>query len=214
MDPDLNQDDRTGPPAKRAAARPIGRRYPLDPLAAAAGIVLGVEGNPNDEDLLVGLALLAARLELPVDTVRTQRRRGLSDRQADHHACALGRHPVEIWPSWCHDATVDRWWCGCAAPLTVGRHCERCDGFLRPIVNPVAVDHGVWPHRSSATTNAPGSSPRSGPGGRATTLRASSGEVLRRSPGSPTLRASALIGKPRSTRPRPGERTMPLAASA
>jgi hypothetical protein len=60
------------------------KRYPIEPLAEALGVTLGIEGNPNDDALLVGYAHLAEALGIDsFETVRTQRKRRLSDRQAD-----------------------------------------------------------------------------------------------------------------------------------
>lgn len=130
------------------------KRYPIEPLAEALGVTLGIEGNPNDDALLVGYAHLAEALGIDsFETVRTQRKRRLSDRQADHHACAIGMHPNDIWPTWYDDAHPDRWWCNCPNPTIVHRHCDTCDGYIRPNVNPVADDHRAWPRSSPTTKN-------------------------------------------------------------
>lgn len=61
-------------------------RFDFEPLAQAAG-------SPS------GLAL-ARRLGVTDRTIWRWKAEGLSDHQADRAACALGRHPVSVWPDW------------------------------------------------------------------------------------------------------------------
>jgi len=63
--------------------------FPLDPLVAAVG-------HGGAENRRVALAV-----RVSIRTVcRWRAAGGLSERQADRAACALGLHPAEIWPSW------------------------------------------------------------------------------------------------------------------
>jgi len=63
--------------------------FPLGPLVAAVG-------HGGVEDRRVALAV---RVSIRTVT-RWRAAGGLSERQADRAACALGLHPAEIWPSW------------------------------------------------------------------------------------------------------------------
>lgn len=87
-------------PASRAQATPS--RYPLEPLADALGVTLGVPGRRNEApDISHGWTALAEHLGL---TARQMRRRreagGLSVWEADEAACKLDKHASEIWPEW------------------------------------------------------------------------------------------------------------------
>lgn len=57
--------------------------YPLDPLLG------GLRLSRN---------AVAARVGVNRVTVYRAAHRGLSERQADEWACALGLHPIEVWP--------------------------------------------------------------------------------------------------------------------
>lgn len=89
-------------------------RYPLAPLATAAGIpphTLGTHDRGLDHP--IGTALLAQRLHLTVRTIRRYNTHGLTALQADRAAITIGTHPALIWPDWwpTHDgATTDPHW--------------------------------------------------------------------------------------------------------
>jgi lambda repressor-like predicted transcriptional regulator len=59
------------------------RRYPLEPLAAAAG---------------VSVAALGRLLGVSGSTWKLARDRGVLERVADRYAVKLGLHPLEVWP--------------------------------------------------------------------------------------------------------------------
>lgn len=63
---------------------PRQRRLPLEPLVAAHGTVTA----------------LAAALGRSREQVARWRSGGLPLGSADSVACALGRHPAEVWPEW------------------------------------------------------------------------------------------------------------------
>lgn len=65
------------------------RRFPVEPLLERADC-------PN-------LVQLAHRLGVHRQQVAQYRSRGLSERQADRVAIALGFHPIEIWPDYWDD---------------------------------------------------------------------------------------------------------------
>lgn len=78
-------------------------RYPLTPLLNAANIRSipdGTEGGDHTGDPLAGYTLLAFRLGITRQAIQRLARTGLSDRQADHYAIAIGIHPGFIWPEW------------------------------------------------------------------------------------------------------------------
>ncbi len=79
-------------------------RFPLEPLATAAGITLGLTGGHQPGDPLSGLTALATRLDTSTSTLKRARAAGLTDTQADRWACALGKLPTEIWGN--------AWWTG------------------------------------------------------------------------------------------------------
>lgn len=76
--------------------------YPLEPLATAAGIRLGVIGGQQADGVPVGMTALADRLDVSVSTIKRLARAGLTDAQADRYAIALGHMPHQVWP--------DLWW--------------------------------------------------------------------------------------------------------
>lgn len=86
-------------PTSRAQATPS--RYPLEPLADALGVTLGVPGRPATFDGSNGLVALAEYLEMSRGQVYTRLKRGgLDVWEADRAACKLGKHASEIWPEW------------------------------------------------------------------------------------------------------------------
>ena len=76
----------------RRGPKPM-RRFPVEPLLERANC-------PN-------LVQLAHRLGYDRARVAAYRSRGLSERQADHVAVALGFHPIEIWPDYWADVLED-----------------------------------------------------------------------------------------------------------
>lgn len=78
-------------------------RYPLDPLAQRAGIVLhqpgrnGAQTSTNQSYHPNGLAALAQRIGVSFDHIRHVARNGLTDRQADRWAVACGFLPSQVW---------------------------------------------------------------------------------------------------------------------
>lgn len=98
-------------------------RYPLQPLADAAGIHLGVIGAHRPGDPLAGLTALATRLGTSVSTLKRQRTNGLTLAQADHHAITLGHLPHEIWPNWFDDLEGDEPLHGTAATNDLKTTC-------------------------------------------------------------------------------------------
>lgn len=79
-------------------------RFPLDPLAHAAGIELGQVGGHQPGQHLSGNARLAELVGVTPRWARQLRHTGLTEAQADHAATALGMHPLEIWPTEWADA--------------------------------------------------------------------------------------------------------------
>ncbi len=79
--------------------------FPLDPLATAAGIVLGQIGGQQAADGTPGgIAELALRIGVSASTVKRRRVTGLSWDEADDWAGALGYLPNEVWgPRWYDD---------------------------------------------------------------------------------------------------------------
>lgn len=82
--------------------------YPLEPLATAAGIRLGVIGGQQPGDPAEGMTALAIRLETSTSTLKRARRDGLTLAQADTWAIRLGRMPQDIWGA--------DWWADVADP--------------------------------------------------------------------------------------------------
>jgi hypothetical protein len=79
----------------------MGVRFPLEPLIRAAEIAMihdGEEGGQQPGQPYVGLAALAAQLGITHRMAQRLLAEGLSERQADHYACAIGRNPVNVWP--------------------------------------------------------------------------------------------------------------------
>lgn len=61
-------------------------RWPLAPLLIAAG-------HPSAD-------VIAMQLGVSPRSIWRWHHRGLTDRQADRAAIALGYHPANIWPDW------------------------------------------------------------------------------------------------------------------
>lgn len=76
-------------------------RFPLEPLAVVLSVELGVQGGMHPAtDGPTGLTAVAESLGVSESSAKRYRRHGLSDRQADHAAVALGVHPSVLWPDW------------------------------------------------------------------------------------------------------------------
>lgn len=76
------------------------RRYPLEPLATAAGITLQTRGGGNQPGQPQGLSLLALQLGISHRRARRARSEGITETQADTWAIRLGLHPTNVWPDW------------------------------------------------------------------------------------------------------------------
>ena len=76
------------------------RRYPLQPLARVLGIELGRVGGYQPGQPPSGLAAIAEQLGISHVMAQRLNAEGLSDRQADKYAIAIGHHPSAIWPEW------------------------------------------------------------------------------------------------------------------
>lgn len=77
--------------------------FPLEPLAAAAGVTLGqIGGQPrrHNGDPATGYAELGALLGVSRTTLRRWRTDGLTLAQADELAVRLGFMPHEVWDRW------------------------------------------------------------------------------------------------------------------
>lgn len=73
-------------------------RFPLEPLAQAAGITLGQIGGHQPDDAPQGIARLAELIGCKPRWARQLRHQGLTETQADRAAAALGLHPLTVWP--------------------------------------------------------------------------------------------------------------------
>lgn len=71
---------------------------PIRAVSYGGGVqsTVAAVGHGGVEDRRVALAV---RVSIRTVT-RWRAAGGLSERQADRAACALGLHPAEIWPSW------------------------------------------------------------------------------------------------------------------
>jgi hypothetical protein len=76
------------------------RRYPLEPLARLLGVELGRIGGYQAGQPRSGLAAVAEHLGISHTMAQRLNAEGLSERQADKYAIALGHHPGAIWPDW------------------------------------------------------------------------------------------------------------------
>ena len=74
-------------------------RFPIEPLADAAGITLGQIGGHQPDDHPSGIARLAELIGVKPRWARHLRHQGITEEQADKAATALGLHPITIWPS-------------------------------------------------------------------------------------------------------------------
>lgn len=77
-------------------------RYPLEPLADALGVKLGVPGRRNEApDISHGRRALCEFLGLKMGQLRYRESLGgLDVWEADEAACKLDKHASEIWPEW------------------------------------------------------------------------------------------------------------------
>lgn len=71
-------------------------RFPVEPLAAAAGITLGEYAGAHSRP---GNEIIAELVGVKPRWARQLRHRGLTEAQADRAATALGLHPLAIWPT-------------------------------------------------------------------------------------------------------------------
>ena len=85
-----------------------GRRWPTDAFEAAQSFTL--------EDL-------ADELGLPATSPARWRRHGLTERQADTFAVAVGLNPLEIWSDWCNAVPLE-----CGGPGCIHVGCKRSTG--------------------------------------------------------------------------------------
>lgn len=84
-----------------------GRPFNVEELARVAGISLGLHGARGYDGEPAGLAALAQRLGVSHRYLRALRSRGMTWKQADRFAIALGFHPAEIWPAiWWEDGST------------------------------------------------------------------------------------------------------------
>lgn len=77
--------------------------FPLEPLAAAAGVTLGQIGGQTragDHDARHGYAELGELLGVSRTTLRRRRSTGIGIDEADEWALRLGLLPHEVWPRW------------------------------------------------------------------------------------------------------------------
>ena len=80
-------------------------RYSVDPIVRRLGVRLGCPGKPHDDLWGHGYDALAAALGVSRSMARRMCSFGLTERQADHAAIALGTHPALLWPSWWTDSS-------------------------------------------------------------------------------------------------------------
>lgn len=88
----------------------VAARYPLEPLAKAMALHLGAHGQRGDGVDHRGLVALADRLGISSRWARDLHARGLTERQADRFAVAIGHHPASVWPDWWTNAVGDGEW--------------------------------------------------------------------------------------------------------
>lgn len=98
--------------------------FPLEPLAAAAGVTLGqIGGQPrrHNGDPATGYAELGALLGVSRTTLRRWRADGLTLAQADELAVRLGFMPHEVWDRWYAVSAAQ----GAAATNAAKTHCPQ-----------------------------------------------------------------------------------------
>lgn len=76
-----------------------GRRFPFDPVIE----LLAGRGEPDKYTGELTDRAMSVMLGVHHKSVTRWRQKGLSVRTADRIACALGRHPITIWPDFWAD---------------------------------------------------------------------------------------------------------------
>ena len=82
-------------------------RYPLEPLAAAAGVELGQIGGHQPGDPLNGYRALMEIFGVSRMRCRRWRTEGLTIDEADRCATHISLHPTAIWDSWARDRELE-----------------------------------------------------------------------------------------------------------
>lgn len=111
-----------GRPARGGAPRV---RFPIEPLADAAGITLGQIGGHQPDDHPSGIARLAELIGVKPRWARHLRHQGITEEQADKAATALGLHPITIWPAEWPQALLHGQLQGSARVNAQKDHCPR-----------------------------------------------------------------------------------------
>jgi excisionase family DNA binding protein len=99
-------------------------RFPIEDLAAALRVDLGVSGGHRPGDPVSGLALLAEMVGVSYSTVQRRQRDGLSERDADEWAIRCGMQPELVWPALLRVVPFDRL-VGAAAANAAKSRCPR-----------------------------------------------------------------------------------------
>lgn len=100
-------------------------RFPIEPLADAAGITLGQIGGHQPDDHPSGIARLAELIGVKPRWARHLRHQGITEEQADKAATALGLHPITIWPAEWPQALLHGHLQGSARVNAQKDHCPR-----------------------------------------------------------------------------------------
>lgn len=99
-------------------------RFPIEDLAAALRVDLGVSGGHRPGDPVSGLALLAEMVGVSYSTVQRRQRDGLSERDADEWAIRCGLQPELVWPGLLHVEEPEQL-VGAAAANAAKSRCPR-----------------------------------------------------------------------------------------
>lgn len=118
-----------GPNAEAARMRPPGPRFPFEPVDRLLDARFGMRHASNRGWHTRGEwwtdADAGEVFGVTGQVVQAWRVRGLSLDQSDRVACALGRHPCEVWPDW--SAAADAWFeeCEQRRQAAIERHRPR-----------------------------------------------------------------------------------------